>query len=170
MNELEYMKLREEAWRRPLTADEKRQLQSYLLVHADAHADWEEEAALTQLLARVPDARLSSNFTARVIQAIELEQLHAQRKGILGFRRLRSWLPRLAITGLVVGLGTFGYQGYRHRELQQQRTQYLDTLAVAAATLPPKVWDDFDAIVSLGPPISSAKDDVLWAALDTSTP
>src|SRR5262249_21624055 len=158
-NESEYMKLREEAWRRPLTADEKSQLQGYLLVHAEAQAEWDEEAALTQLLARVPDAPLSSNFTARVIQAIELEQLQTQRKGSFSLQRLRSWLPRLAITGLVVGLGTFGYQGYRHRELQQQRTQYLDTLAVAAATLPPKIWDDFDAIVSLAPPISPAKDD-----------
>jgi hypothetical protein len=169
MNESEYMKLREEAWRRPLTADEKRQLQSYLLVHADAQAEWEEEVALTQLLARVPDAPLSSNFTARVIQAIELEELRAQRKGPFAFQWLRSWLPRFAVAGLVVGLGGFGYLEYRHHEVQQ-KTQYLDTLAVAAATLPAKVWDDFDAIVSLAPPISPAKDDQLWAALDGSTP
>src|SRR5437870_4994810 len=113
MNESEYMKLREEAWRRPLTADEKRQLQSYLLVHADAQAEWEEEAALTQLLVRVPDAPLSSNFTARVIQAVELEELRAQPKGIFTLPRLRTWLPRLAITGLVVGLGAFGYQEFQ---------------------------------------------------------
>ena len=72
MNESDYMKLREEAWRRPLTAGEKSQLQSYLLVHAEAQAEWEEEAALTQLLARAPDAPLSSNFTARIMQAMFL--------------------------------------------------------------------------------------------------
>jgi len=170
MNESDYMKLREEAWRRPLTADEKSRLQSYWLVHAESQHDWEEEAALTQLLARAPDAPLSSNFTARVIQAIELEQLRAQRKGSFALQRLRSWLPRLAITGLVVGLGAFGYQEYRQHELQQ-KTRYLDTLAVAAATFPDaKMWDDFDAIVSLAPSISPAKNEVLWAALDGSTP
>ena len=172
MNESEYMKLREQAWRRPLTPDERSRLQDYFLVHSEAQADWEEDAALTQLLTRMPNAPLSSNFTAQVVQAIQLEQRRQQRKGAPGLWRLRSWLPRLAVAGLVVGLGAFGLHGYRQHDLAQQRTKYLDMLVTSAAsTFPnPKIWEDFDTIVNLGPAVSPIRDDMLWAALDPSTP
>src|SRR5713101_8163897 len=40
MTDSEYMSLREAAWRRPLTSDEKARLQSYLIIHAAAQHDW----------------------------------------------------------------------------------------------------------------------------------
>jgi hypothetical protein len=169
MNESEYLELREIAWRRPLTADERSSLQGYLLVHPDAHIEWEEDAALNQLLANVPDAPLSSNFTARVLQAIDLEELREERKqrAESWLSRLRSWLPRFAVAGLVAGLGGLGYQQYQIHS-QEQKAKYLDTLVAGVASSFPdtKIWEDFDAIAKLQPAVVSASDDrMLWAAL-----
>src|ERR1041385_6395369 len=100
MTDSEYMSLREAAWRRPLTPDEKARLQSYLLVHAEAQHDWDQETALNQVLLTLLDAPLSSNFTARVVQAVDLDELQAARQRSAGWLvRLRQWLPRFAVAG-----------------------------------------------------------------------
>ena len=181
MNESDYLKLVELAWRRPLTADEKSSLQAYLLVHPDAQRDWEEETVLNQLLAGVPDAPVSSNFTARVLQAIDLEERREGRGQRSGnwLNRLRLWLPRFAVAGLVVALGGLGYQEYEIRSLRQ-KAKYLDTLVSSVGSFPnAKIWEDFDAISRLGSrsvpeneyqPIALAQDQMLWAALASSSP
>src|SRR5260221_4965878 len=111
MNESEYMKLREAMWRRDLTAEEEAGLRSYFLVHPEAQFDWEEEKAITVLLTKLPDERLSSNFTAQLLQRIDLEARRPE--GTIGSRRLSQWFPRFALAGLVIGLGGVGYQQYR---------------------------------------------------------
>src|SRR3954463_15542185 len=122
MTDSEYMSLREAAWRRPLTADEKATLQSYLLVHAEAQQDWDQEMALNQVLLNLPDIPLSSNFTARVLQAVELDELQAHQAGQSNawLIRVRRWLPRFAVAGLVVGLGGLGYQRYYLHTLNER--------------------------------------------------
>src|SRR5437764_13135886 len=122
MTDSEYMSLREAAWRRPLTSDEKARLQSYLLVHADAQQDWEHEAALNQALLSLPDIPVSSNFTARVLQAIDLDELRESQgpQSNRWLARLRLWLPRFAVAGLVVGLGGLGYDRYHLHTLNEK--------------------------------------------------
>ena len=65
--------LRESSWRRKLTEAEQAELRAYLAAHPDARADWEMESALNAALTRLPDAPVPSNFTARVLQAVERE-------------------------------------------------------------------------------------------------
>jgi hypothetical protein len=172
MTESEYLELRETAWRRRLTPDEKSHLDAYLLVHPEAQQDWEEEAVLNQLLTNVPDAPLSSNFTALVLQQIELDERHSGRASSASWlHRLRSWLPRLAVTALVVGLAGLGYRQYEIHSLRE-KSKYLDTLVTSVASTFPdaRIWEDFDAISKLGQPVAPARDEILWAALaSTST-
>lgn len=169
MTDSEYMTLREAAWRRPLTAEEKASVQSYLLIHPEAQRDWEEELALNQVLVNLADIPISSNFTARVLQTIELEELRSTRESHLWLVRLRQWLPRFAIAGLVIGLGGLGYQRY-HLHSLAEKAGSVRMVSGLAATLPDvQMWQDFDAIAKLGHSTTS-QDEILWAALDDSQP
>src|SRR4030095_15631752 len=109
-----------------------------------AQPDWEEEVALNRLLANVPDAPLSSNFTARVLQAIDLEELREQRarRSASWLGRLHSWIPRMGMAALVVGLA-LGYQKMQIHSLRE-KAKNLDTLAGVASTFSEaKIWEDF---------------------------
>lgn len=164
MTDPEYMRLREAAWRRPLTSDEKARLQGYLLVHAEAQQDWEQESALNQVLLKLPDAPLSSNFTARVLQAVELDELEIARQPSTGWlNRIRQWLPRFAVAALVLGLGGLGYEQFHLHSLNEKA----HSVKLVTDTLPDlQMWQDFDAIVKLTQ--ATASDDrTLWDALGT---
>jgi len=94
-------KLRELNWRRELTAAERAELRTWLAAHPEAQADWQTEAALSKFLARLPDAPVPSNFTARVLQAVERETRTSERAP----QRARWWhvfLPRAAVAASVV--------------------------------------------------------------------
>jgi len=106
--------LRESNWRRGLTAAEQAGLRAWLAAHPEAQAAWEDETALSGLLARLPDAPMPSNFTARVLQAVESEQAAAgEHKGTHGWPWLwRVFAPRAAVAALVIGAGFVGYQRY----------------------------------------------------------
>ncbi|MGH7972242.1 MAG: hypothetical protein ACREIC_26315, partial [Limisphaerales bacterium] len=87
---------RELNWRRKLTAAEEARLRSWFAEHPEARADWEAEAALSDALARLPDAPVASNFTARVMQTAELELAHDARppkSGMSIWRLWTRWLP-----------------------------------------------------------------------------
>src|SRR6266436_5449915 len=73
MNESIYSKLLETSWRRPLTPEEEARLHAYFAEHPEARSQWEEEAILSRQLSQLPDAPLSSNFTALVMQAMDAE-------------------------------------------------------------------------------------------------
>ena len=66
MKAADYQHLVEESWRRPLSAEEQRQLAAWLKQHPEETGTWTEEAALTSALRRLPDAPVASNFTAQV--------------------------------------------------------------------------------------------------------
>src|ERR1700690_4482069 len=63
--------LRELVWRRKLTEAERAGLRA----PPETQADLEFESLLTEGLARLPDAPVPSNFTARVLQAAEREAM-----------------------------------------------------------------------------------------------
>ena len=63
--------LRELVWRRKLTEAEHAGLRA----QPETQADLELESRLTEALARLPDAPVPSNFTARVLQAVEREEV-----------------------------------------------------------------------------------------------
>jgi len=103
-----YHHLKEQSWHRNLTRAEEAELRVWLSTHPDAQPDFETDAALTRALEKLPDVRVSSNFTARVLQAIEVEERKKTREQQTGFRawlHLHRWLPRAAATCLLLGTG-----------------------------------------------------------------
>lgn len=139
---------RELNWRRKLTAAEEAQLLSWFARHPEARVDWEAEAALTDVLARLPDAPVPTNFTARVTQAVERESARAARHRepfVPSWRIWTRWLPGAAGAALAIGLGVISYQ----RVCEARRFELARSVATLSevATLPnPQVLEDFDAI------------------------
>jgi anti-sigma factor RsiW len=155
---LAYQRLRETAWRRKLTDAEQVELRAWLAAHPDARADWETESALNEALTRLPDAPVPSNFTARVLQAVERDEAASERERAP--RWVWTWralVPRAAVIVLVVGAGLFAYQ----RHALAQRVELARSVATVAdvRSLPsPQFLEDFDVIRRLHPTPPADKD------------
>src|SRR5688500_18158282 len=164
MNESEFNELLELSWRRPLNSIEEARLQTYLSEHPEAQRLWDSEATLNHFLADMPAAPLSSNFTARVLQALDLDLAQAARQ------RPRSWWsgswPRLAWASSFLALSLLGYvQFQKHNEKQLHRDIATLTTAMPAE---PGVLQDFETIRRLGQ--APVLDEALWVALNQTTP
>jgi anti-sigma factor RsiW len=168
MNDELYNELLEASWRRKLTVEEQAELRAYLAAHPEAQSEWEEEALLTQQLDRLPKAPLASNFTAQVMQKLDLElaREHREQRGWHLSQWWRRALPRFAsvlLLAFLAGTGVFQYRKYE----RQQHTQMVDSvkqLTPVAAVLEPQIMQDFEAIRALrhAPAVSDAE---LLAAL-----
>jgi anti-sigma factor RsiW len=150
-----YQRWCELSWRRPLTAPEQVELRAWLIAHPEAQAEAEAEMALNQTLARLPDAPVPSNFTARLWQTIERDE--ATKVRAAAPRRTWWWrvlVPRFAVATVVVGSGLLAY---RHNESVQQVEFAKSFLAEAGATslADPKVIEDFEVICQLSPPTAA---------------
>ena len=138
----QYERLREIGWRRALTDAEQAELREWLAAHPEYQADAEAEAALSQAMARLPDAPMPSNFTSRVLQAIPQETQAAERttRPVSG-----PWwhglIPRLAVATLIVGITGFSY--WRHQAVMQEE---LTDAAKNLATVDPAALEDFEMI------------------------
>jgi negative regulator of sigma E activity len=110
-----------------------------------------EPQELRELLSRLADAPVPSNFTARVMRAVELEELQAAR--------MRGWhwnwhalLPRAAATAAVVIAAGFAF--YQH-EIYSQRAEIAKNVVLVANAQPlPSVdaLQNFDAIQRMSQP------------------
>jgi len=149
------LSIREVVWRRRLTEAELGELQT----QPKAQTELELESRLSEVLARVPDAPVPSNFTARVLQAIEREEAHATQK--------RSWMwywrvlvPRVAVAAAVVGFAGLAYQ--RHEI--NQRVQLAHSLALFAGAQPvpnEEELKNFDAIQRMSQATPHADNELL---------
>jgi anti-sigma factor RsiW len=144
-----YQHLLELSWRRKLTPAEEAEMQACLQVHPEAHSDWEAEAGLTEALGRLPDAPVPSNFTARVLQAIERETTAEARQKPASLPWLAPrWLPRVAFGAIVIGVGLLSY----HEAKDVERKKMVNGVEVVSevSSLPsPDILQDFDAIRAL---------------------
>lgn len=117
-------------------------------------ANRDERSQLRELLARLPDAPVASNFTARVLQAVELEADRPERTGIFSWLRLRPriLLPRLAMAVCVLTVAGLSFQQYQ--VIAQRQLLVRDVARVATAQPVPSVdaLKDFDAIQRLSQP------------------
>jgi negative regulator of sigma E activity len=119
---------------------------------------------LRELLSRLPDAPVSSNFTARVMQAVEREDLQAARTR--GWRwRWRSLLPRAAATATVAIAAGFAF--YQHEIYNQRAEIAKNVVRVANAQPLPSVdaLQNFDAIQRMSQP-AHADEELLALAPD----
>jgi anti-sigma factor RsiW len=147
-----FNRLRELSWRRRLTAPEEAELRAWLAAHPEAQADWEAEAGLNAALSRLPDAQVSGNFTARVLQAVEQEAAAELRGHDAKWLTWpwRRWLPRVAFAVVVVGAGFVSYQEVG----AAKRKTLAESVAVVSSvsSLPSlDILKDFDAIQAFKP-------------------
>ena len=144
----------ERLWRQPLSEADRARLST--------RPELKAEARLTAALARISDAAVPSNFTARVLAAIELEEAQAARSRgwMLNWHRL--W-PRVAVASAV--LMVVGVSLQRH-EARSQRTALVKTVAMVAVAHPlpsVDVLENLDAIQRMSR--SAHADGELLAAL-----
>lgn len=159
-----YNRLRELSWRRPLTAPEQAELRAWLATHPEVQADWLAEAGLNEALGRLPDVPVPSNFTARVLQAVQGETgVGRRRLGVIWLDWLRlRWVPKVAFAAIVFGAGLVMY----HQGQATHRKNLVESVAAVSAvsSLPgPDILKDFDAIRALN--AAPAPDEQLLAIL-----
>jgi hypothetical protein len=148
-----------------LTPEDEARLEAYLATHPDARATWEEERALGRALQSLPDVPVSSNFTARVLQAVDLENAREERSNRPKSGWLHRFWPQLSWTAAAAALlAVFGAHEYG----TAKRNRLTDAVAFVSrdiSKLPSaEVLRDFDAIEELRrAPVAS--DDELLIAL-----
>lgn len=154
MNEADYQKLQETGWKRPLSPEEEARLRAWLDQHPEARMDWEAELELTRMLHQLPDAPLSSNFTAQVMRAVERESAAPQARAMRWQLRpawFRSWASGAAIGTLVAVFAATSFWSHH----LQRKAKELSQVANAApgmeivgtmSVLPLGAYEDFEAI------------------------
>ena len=106
---------------------------------------------LRKLLSRLPDTPVPSNFTARVMQAVEREESQAARSR--GWRwNWHALLPRVAVATVMVAAAGFAF--YQH-EIYNRRAEIAKSVSLVAQSQPlPSVeaLQDFYAIQRMSQP------------------
>jgi hypothetical protein len=146
MNESDCNLLREKSWRRKLTAAEEASLRAWLADHPEAEGDWELDRHLTEALEKLPNAPVPSNFTVRVLQAIERESVAVQRPSRNRLERfLRALVPKAAIATVVLGIGILTYN--EHTTVKRAELVQGVKIVAGVQSLPsPEILQDFDTI------------------------
>jgi anti-sigma factor RsiW len=144
-----YQRLKEIGWRRALTATEQTELRAWLASHPEALADIEQEAALDAALTNRSDVPVSSNFTARVMTAIERDEA-AQRRAVSrpSDHWWRVFIPRFAVATVAIVCVTLGYRhnvAVQRMELSDAAKQIAESRALSDMA----VIEDFETIRSL---------------------
>ena len=160
-NDPVHQRLREISWRRALTEAERAELHAWLAAHPEAVADIEADAALTRALVNSPDALVPSNFTARVMAAIEQDAAAPQRANSnTQSRWWRVLLPRFAVATAVIVGGMFAYlhnTSVQRMELAQAAQQVAEVRILSDAS----VVEDFETILCLNPAETTADENLL---------
>ena len=95
---------RERLWRRKVSGAERAELRG--------DPELELEARLSEALAQLSDAPVPSNFTARVLAAIDAEEARSERSGVWRWN-WHALLPRIAVATLVLLLAGLGLQQFQ---------------------------------------------------------
>jgi len=135
MSDQSYQHLKEQSWRRKLTPAQEKCLQDYLSAHTEARQDWEQETRLNKLLRDLPRVAVSSNFTARVMQAAQrtpLKKTSWLARMISPFDRVTRWLPRYAAAALVAsGVALVSFHQYQVRQHLKIASDFVKVSQVA---------------------------------------
>ena len=153
MNQAEFQRLRDQIWRRKLTAEEESRLAARVFADADAQADWEAESALTHVLSQLPDAPMASNFTAQVMHAIERDsasESHDEKPRFALGGWLRRRLQRVAWATLPAMCVLLAYAAHQYRQIRRaELIESVVRVSTVASVVKPEVFKDFDAIALL---------------------
>jgi hypothetical protein len=127
----------ESLWRRQLSTAERAGLRG--------QPELELEAQLTEALAKLSEAPVPSNFTARVLAAIELEDAQAARSP----GRTWSWhllWPRVAVAAAVLIFAGVSLQRYETNSHRLVLVKNVVMVAVAQPLPSMEALNNFDAI------------------------
>jgi len=150
--------LREQSWRRELTSSEDAALRDWLAKHPEAQVDWENEAALNEALRRLPDAPLSSNFTSRVMQAVQREhaaESRRSRRGRMVWWRRLVW--RLGLAGITGAAGFISYEQFYAAHLRAEVRQSIVAVSAVSSLPSAEILENFEAIRLSGAPAADEK-------------
>lgn len=123
---------------------------------AELHATAPEarlEARLTAALGRLPDAPVSSNFTARVLAAVDREEAAASRTyvGSALWPWLRTaWWPRVAAAALVIVVTSLAVRQQSERSYHEHLAHTVATVALNQPVPSVEALENLDAIQRLG--------------------
>ena len=134
--------LRESLWRRTSSPEDR--------AKTAGQPDLQAEARLTETLARLPDAPVASNFTSRVLAAIDLDERQAGRARARPAWNWRALFPRFAVACAVL---MFAGVSIQHYEVSAQRYALVKNVAMVATSRPmPSVdtLENLDAIQRMG--------------------
>jgi len=159
-----YNQLREQSWRRKLTDAEEAELRAWLAAHPELRADWEAEAGLSEILGRLPDAPVPTNFTARVLQAVERESAAASPARVRSWKSWRLLLPKAAMAAMAIGFGLLAYQHYQ-TEKRVELARNVAAVSDIVAASNPDVVRDFDPIRRLGQTPTPDEELLAWSWL-----
>lgn len=108
---------------------------------------------LRGLLARLPDAPVSSNFTARVMQSVEREEARESRRWNILTWNWHALLPRFAVA---TGVFMFAGVALHQHAIYSQRAMMVKNVALVTGAQPmPSVeaLQNFDAIQRMSQPV-----------------
>ncbi|MBI4660190.1 MAG: hypothetical protein HY735_15225 [Verrucomicrobia bacterium] len=116
---------------------------------------WEEEIRLNEILRRLPDAPLSSNFTARVLREVERElQASARRPGLAKWGRFAEvlrwsgWGPKLVALAAIASVASISI--YQHRiAVREEMARSVAAFSNVAAGQSMELLLNFEAIKRL---------------------
>jgi len=140
---------REWVWRRPLTAAERAKV--------GAEPDLELETLLTEGLKHIPDAPVPSNFTSRVLAAVDREE-GARVSSRSWHWNWRMLLPRVvAMAAILVFTGTV----WERYEVRSERSILVKNIAQVTYSKQVPSLDaiyNFDAIQRMSQPVAADKE------------
>ncbi|HEY1490559.1 MAG TPA: hypothetical protein VGF90_05920, partial [Verrucomicrobiae bacterium] len=157
--------LLEKRWRQKLTPAEEASVRAWLAQHPESKADWDLENQVSEALEKLPDVPVPSNFTARVLQAIEREAAAAAPRPPGNRVRwfLRVLLPRAAVAAVVLGLGV-GVLSHQHTTANRAELVQGVKVVAGVSSLPsPEILQDFETIRQM--PASTGPDPELISLL-----
>ncbi len=164
MQDEQIQKIQEAAWRRPLTPEEEAALRQYLAGHPALGTAWKEEMALTKMLETLSAPVVSSNFTARLLQAAQATKV---RPSWRSWFAPSQWLPeglaaRVALCSMMLCASVISAREYQAVHRAHVARELASVSRVA--TLPRLEWlKDFDTIDRMNK--VKVADDELLAAL-----
>lgn len=144
-------RLAETVQRGRLTSDEEEHLRAFLREHPEHRAVFEEDCGLNHLLQQLPDAPVSTNFTAGVLQAVRQnrEPARSAEHGAFWQKFLRQWMPAAATAVLAVGLAVAGYQQHQMAK-RQEMARNLAEFSKDSSGASVEFLQHFEAIQRLG--------------------
>ncbi|HEV2454281.1 MAG TPA: hypothetical protein VGY98_08470 [Verrucomicrobiae bacterium] len=108
-----------------------------------------EQRQVRELLSRLPNAPVASNFTARVLQAIDAAEKTRRPRWHLTAWNWRALFPRAVVTAAAAGIAAIGL--YQHELSVQRQNLARSVVAVASQPMPSvDALKNFDAIQRMG--------------------